>query len=120
MVFVAHSDRLDELVVLRALRTSGATPRQLAGLLRVRCIVMLAAAAPVGVASGLVLLGAVRELISVSATGTAPIPDLRVVTAPLLIAVVVVGVALVSLLGTMWIGRSTRSISPHESFAAHE
>ncbi|MEO8267222.1 MAG: hypothetical protein ABI706_17100 [Ilumatobacteraceae bacterium] len=120
MIFVAHSDRLDELAVFRGLRTSGATARQLAGLLRVRCIVLLAAAAPVGVASGLVLLDAVRDLISVSATGTAPIPDLRVVTAPLLIAAVVVGVALVSLLGTIWIGRSTRSISPHESLAAHE
>ena len=120
MIFVAHSDRLDELAVLRGLRTSGATAGQLAGLLRVRCIVLLAAAAPVGVASGLVLLGAVRDLISVSATGTAPIPDLRVVIEPSLIAIAVVGVAVVSVLGTMWIGRSMRSIHRHESLAAHE
>ena len=120
MIFVAHSDRLDELAVFRGLRTSGATARQLSGLLRVRCIALLTAAVPVGVGSGLVLLEAVRDLISVSATGTAPIPDLRVVTEPPLIAAVVVGVALVSLLGTMWIGRSMRSINRHESLAAHE
>jgi hypothetical protein len=120
MIFVAHSDRLDELAVFRGLRTSGATAGQLSGVLRARCLVLLAAAAPVGVGSGLVLLEAVRDLISVSATGTAPIPDLRVVTEPPLIAVVVVAVALVSLLGTMWIGRSMRSINRHESLAAHE
>ena len=66
------------------------------------------------------LLEAVRDLISVSATGTAPIPDLRVVIEPSLIAAVVVGVAVVSLLGTMWIGRSMRTINRHESLAAHE
>jgi len=120
MIFVAHSDRLDEVAVFRGLRTSGATPRQLSGMLRVRCIALLAAAAPVGVVSGLVLLEAVRDLISVSATGTAPIPDLRVVTQPSWIAAVVVAVALVSLLGTLWVGRSMRSINRHESLAAHE
>ena len=52
-------------------------------------------------------------MISVSATGTTPIPPLRVVTEPLLIFAVVVGVAMVSVLGTMWIGRSMRSIDQH-------
>ena len=120
LIFVAHSDRLDDLAMLRGLRTSGATPRELSGLLRIRCFVLLAAAAPVGVVGGLVLLDAVRDLISVSATGTSPIPPLRTMIDPPLIASVVVGVALVSLMGTLWVGRSMRSINQHESLAAHE
>ena len=120
LIFVAHSDRLDELDVFRELRTSGATAGELARLLRVRSIVLIATAAPVGLACGVVLLDAVRDLISVSANGTAPVPALRLTIEPALIGALVVGVAFVSLLGTTFVGRAMRSISRHDSLAAHE
>lgn len=120
LVYVAHSDRLDDSDVLRGLRTTGASARQLASLLRMRCLVLLVGATPVGVACGVVLLDAVRDLISVTAAGTTPVPPLRVVSDLPLITVVVAGVALVSVAGTAWVGRSMRSISRHDSLAAHE
>ena len=118
LVFAANSDRLDEIDVLRALRSSGATSGQLSRLQRTRCLMVIAASVPIGVVCGLVLLAAVRDSLSVGATGTAPVPALRTVVAPAMILALAAGMTVISLLGAEVSNRSTRSIARHDSFSA--
>jgi hypothetical protein len=118
LVFVANADRLDEIDVLRGLRSSGASPAELARLLRWRCIVLLASSTPVGIVCGLFLLHAVRDSLSISAAGTVPVPPLRTVVAPLLVLALGAGMTVVALLGTELANRSTRSIGRNDSLAA--
>lgn len=120
LVFVARSDRVDELDALRGLRSIGASPAQLSRMLTTRAALLLATAAPVGIGCGVILLDGVRNLISVSASGTAPTPRLREVIEPTLIVWLVAGVAAVSLAGVALIGRSLRSIGRHDAFAGGE
>jgi predicted lysophospholipase L1 biosynthesis ABC-type transport system permease subunit len=118
LVFVANADRLDEIDVLRALRSSGATAGQLTRLQRTRNFVLIAVSLPVGIVCGLVLLQAVRDSLSVSASGTVPVPPLRTVVAPAMILALGVAMTFLSLLGAELSNRSIRSIGRHDSLAA--
>ena len=118
MIFLTQAERLDSTAVFSSLSADGATPRQLAAMLIVRAAVLMAIAIPIGVASGTILLHAVRQLVSVSANGTRPLPALRSVIEPWQITACVAAIALLAVGGAWIVARRTRSINRHDALSA--
>ena len=118
MIFLTQAERLDGTAVFRSLSADGATPRQLAAILIVRCAVLIVVAIPIGITSGTILLHAVRQLVGVSATGTRPVPALRSVIEPWQIIACVGTISLLAEGGAWMVARRVRSINRHDALAA--
>jgi hypothetical protein len=115
VIYVAAADCSDERPLLRNLVADGARPRQLVALLVWRSVALVAVALPIGLLGGGVLLHAIRGLVAVSATGTRPVPALRIVLDPVQIIGIVAAVAALSIGGAWWVARATRRIRRYEA-----
>ena len=115
MAFVIQADRLDEAPLLRMLRSEGASPRTLVGVLVTRAGALLVAAVPLGIVGGLLLLRAVRSLVQITASGAVPIPALRVSVPVWQLAALVATLVAVALLAAWSSARPTQFIRRQDS-----